>query len=55
MATIEFSDGSKRDYLIYDETFAVELFQAACANLVEEEFGGEIVTAECAKIGSAPP
>lgn len=56
MATIEFSDGSKHDYLIYDETFAVELFQTACANLAEdEEFGGEIVTAECAKIGSVAP
>ena len=56
MATIEFSDGSEQDYLIYDETFAVELFQVACANLVEnEEFGSEIVTAVCAKIGSAAP
>jgi hypothetical protein len=56
MATIEFSNGSEQDYLIYDETFAVELFQVACANLVEdEEFGSEIVIAVCAKIGSAPP
>lgn len=56
MATIEFSDGSEQDYLIYDKPFAVELFQAACANLAEdEEFGAEIVTAECVKIGSAAP
>jgi hypothetical protein len=55
MATIEFSDGSEQDYLIYDEKFAVELFQAACANLVEEEPGAEIITAECARTGSPPP
>lgn len=56
MATIEFSDGSEQDYLIYDETFAVELFQVACANLLEdEEFGAQIVTAECARLGGTPP
>lgn len=56
MATIEFSDGSEQDYLIYDESFALELFQAACANLVEDaEFDSEIVAAECAKIRSSRP
>ena len=56
MAIIEFSDGSEQDYLIYDETFAVELLQLACANLVEDqESGSEIVTVECAKMGSMPP
>lgn len=56
MATIEFSDGSEQDYLIYDETFAIELLQTACANLVEdEESGAEIVTAACANIGSPSP
>jgi hypothetical protein len=56
MATIEFSDGSEQDYLIYDETFAVELFQTACANLIKEaETNEEIVTAECAKVRSTVP
>jgi len=56
MATIEFSDGSEQDYLIYDGTFAVELFKAACANILEdEESSGEIVTAECAKLRGATP
>jgi hypothetical protein len=51
MVIIEFSDGNEQDYLIYDEVFAVELFRAACANLVEdEELDAEIVTAECAKV-----
>ena len=56
MVTIEFSDGNQRDYLIYDETFAVDLFKAACANSVEaEDVGAEIVTAECARLVSAAP
>lgn len=56
MAIVEFSDGSEQDYLIYDKRFVIELFQTACANLLEEdESGAEIVTAECAKLGSAPP
>jgi len=56
MATIECSDGSKQDYLIYDEIFAVELFKTACANIVEdEESGGEIIAAQCANLGGAAP
>ena len=56
MVTIEFSDSSKRDYLIYDENFAVRLIKIACANLAhDEEFSGEIVNAACAKVGSAIP
>lgn len=56
MATLEFSDGSKRDYLIYDEAFTEELFKAACANMVDDEdLGGEIFTAECANLGGTTP
>ena len=56
MATIGFSDGSEQDYLIYDETFAVELLKAACARSVEaEDVGAEIVTAECARLVGAAP
>lgn len=53
MATIELSDGSERDYLIYDEVFALELFQVACTNAVEnEKSGAEIITAACDRLGS---
>ena len=56
MVTIEFNDGSGQDYLIYDEAFAAELFQTACANLLEEEmFRDEVVTTACAKIVSTAP
>jgi hypothetical protein len=56
MATIEVSDGSKQDYLIYDEMFALELFKTACTNLAQEEdVGEEIFSAECAKLERAAP
>jgi hypothetical protein len=56
MVIIDFSDDSEQDFLIYDETFAVGLFRAACANLVQEEkFNAEIITAECIKLEGATP
>jgi hypothetical protein len=57
MATLEFSDGSKQDYLIYDGVFAEELFKVACANIVveDEDFAGKILATECANLGGTTP
>jgi len=56
MVTVEFSDGSRRDYLIYDQVFSEGLFKAACANSVDtEDFADRIFTVECANLGGTTP
>jgi len=55
MATLEFSDGSERDYLIYDQAFAKELFKAACANSLEvEDSARKLFTAQCNDLNTTP-
>jgi hypothetical protein len=56
MAMIGFSDGSSRDYLVYDGEFAEGLFVAACRNpAVGEESTNMVLERTCAQILGAAP
>ena len=55
IVTLDFSDGSEQDYLIYDQAFAEELFKVACENSLDDDSAGRIFALECANLGSTTP
>lgn len=56
MATIDFSDGSSDDYLLYDGDYAGELFKRACQHGVDEVSSSEaLFERECEIILGVTP
>ena len=56
LATVEFSNGSSRDYLLYDDDFAGELFKKACQHKVDKTDSSEALFEQvCAIILGATP
>jgi hypothetical protein len=51
IASIRFNDGSSKDYLIYDENYATDLFKKACQHsAAEENSSSSIFERECAAL-----